>query len=97
MNKFDLIRFAAVRANCTQPVMRQCLEAIISTIIDQVAIGEEVSINNFGVFYRNKRAPRTGRNPVTGDPIPIPARNLPAFKPGKEFLQATKDMSEPRR
>lgn len=96
MNKFDLIKIAAGRANFTQPAMRQALEGIISTIIDYVSIGEEVKINGFGVFFREHRNPRTGRNPLNGEPIPIPPRDRPAFKPGKEFLDITEEMSRPR-
>ena len=97
MNKFDLIRFAAVRANCTQPVMKQCVEALVSSIIDQVSIGEEVKINGFGVFYKEHRNERVGRNPRNGKMIPIPARDRPAFKPSKEFQKIMKEMSEPRK
>jgi len=96
LNKYELIRTAAIRANFTQPAMQRALEAIVSTIVDHVSIGEKVQINDFGIFYRDHRNPRTGRNPSTKEAVPIPERNLPAFKPGKEFIQITAEMSKPR-
>lgn len=94
--KLELICTAAIRANFTQPAMRQALDALISTIIDHVSIGEDVKIKDFGVFYRDHRNPRTGRNPRTNEEVPIPERNLPAFRPGKEFIKITEEMSRPR-
>lgn len=95
-NKFELIQTAAVRANFTQAAMKKALEAIMSTIVDHVSIGEDVRINDFGTFYRDHRNARLGRNPSTKEAVPIPERNLPAFKPGKEFIQITAEMSKPR-
>lgn len=96
MNKFELIQTAAIRANFTQAAMKRALEAITSVIVDAVSIDERVNIRGFGVFYRDKRNPRLGRNPHTGEEIPIPARNKPAFTPGKEFCEITEEMSKPR-
>ena len=97
MNKFELIQTAAIRANFTQAAMKRALEAIISVIIDTVSIGERIELRGFGIFYRDKRSPRVGRNPHTGEEVPIPARNKPAFAPGKEFCEITEEMSKPRR
>ena len=94
MNKDELIRFAAKRANCTQPVMRLCLDALISTIVDNVSVGEDVTIMNFGVFKRERREPKIGRNPHTNEEVPIPARDVPVFRAGKEFKKATQEQAD---
>ena len=48
-----------------------------------LADGEKVQIIGFGTFEPRERAPRTGRNPKTNTPVPIPAKRVPFFKPGK--------------
>lgn len=97
MNKTELIRFAAVRANCSQPVMKRCLEAIISTIVDNVSVGETVKINNFGLFYRKKKAATVGRDLNKNTTVDIPERIIPAFLPGKEFKHIVEEMTRGRK
>lgn len=94
MNKEELVKEAAKRGHFTQEAMRIAINAIVETIVDYVVTGGEVKIKDFGLFYLDKRNARTGRNPHTGEAVPIPARVLPAFKPGKEFRKAAKEMSE---
>lgn len=59
-------------------------DKVVDTIFDEIAkqagAGKTVSINNFGKFAVKVRPPRTGRNPKTGDAIPVPAKNLMKFK-----------------
>lgn len=97
MTKFELIQFAARRANVTQPVMKHCLEAIVSTIVDNVSIGEEVIIKGFGTFRREHREPKIGRNPKANYEVPIPARDVPVFKAGKEFKEITQEQADARK
>lgn len=63
------------------------IEAIIETIItemsDALANDDRVELRGFGSFVVKKRAPRTGRNPRTGETVDVAAKSLPAFKAGK--------------
>ncbi|MDP9225640.1 MAG: HU family DNA-binding protein [Actinomycetota bacterium] len=61
------------------------LNATTDTIKKQVSKGERISLPGFGTFERRDRNARTARNPQTGDPIDIPATQVPAFKAGSEF------------
>ena len=49
---------------------------------------EKVQIVGFGAFETKVRAERMGRNPKTGEDIPIPATKVPAFKAGKALKDA---------
>jgi DNA-binding protein HU-beta len=64
-------------------------EAIVRQVFDEIAIalknGEEVKIANFGSFEKKVRAARTGRNPITGETISIPATNQVGFKASKHL------------
>ncbi len=85
MNKSELIVAAADSAEMSKADIGRALDAIIGTIRDAVASGEKVSITDFGSFERRSRAARTGRNPQTGEELPVPASKAPAFKPAKKF------------
>lgn len=62
---------------------------MVKSVVDMVFIkimyalkdGIRVQVNGFGSFEAKNRAPRTGRNPHTGEAVPIPARVVPVFKP----------------
>ncbi|WP_263079631.1 integration host factor subunit beta [Endozoicomonas sp. Mp262] len=65
------------------------IELAIKTIIDQMsqalACGERVEIRGFGSFSLHYRAPRTGRNPKTGETVQLAGKYVPHFKPGKDM------------
>ena len=50
-----------------------------------LAQGERIEIRGFGSFSLHYRAPRTGRNPKTGDKVELEGKYVPHFKPGKEL------------
>jgi integration host factor subunit beta len=65
------------------------VELAVKTILDHMtealSEGERIEIRGFGSFSLHYRAPRMGRNPKTGESVPLPAKYVPHFKPGKEL------------
>ena len=57
-----------------------------------VAEGEKIQIAGFGTFEQRQRNARTGCDPRTGKSIEIPASKVPAFKAGKGFKDASKQV-----
>lgn len=57
-------------------------------IVSQLAHGRQVKLSGFGNFYVRVKKPRPGRNPKTGESIPITARSVVTFLPGQK-LRAT--------
>jgi integration host factor subunit beta len=47
--------------------------------------GQRIEIRGFGSFQINYRPPRTGRNPKSGEKVPVPEKFVPHFKPGREL------------
>src|SRR5690606_18335325 len=70
------------------------VESVVDAVLRQVAAGGSVAITGFGTFEPVDRAPRTGRNPHTGDPVPIPAARVPRFRPGSYFRAVVAEPSE---
>jgi integration host factor subunit beta len=60
---------------------------IIDSLSEALAEGKRIEIRGFGSFSLRHRPPRIGRNPKTGDPVPLKARRVPHFKAGKELRE----------
>jgi len=88
VNKADLIDQVAARTGQTKVAVGATVEATMAVIVDAVAQSHSVTLSGFGTFEPKAREPRTGRNPRTGDTVPIPARIVPTFRPGNAFRSA---------
>jgi len=84
MNKTDLVDRLAPHVG-GRLAAGVAIEALVDVIIREVAAGETVGITGFGTFERVERAPRTGRNPRTGQRVPIDSTKTPRFRPGTYF------------
>lgn len=87
MNKQDLINEVTRRTDIAEADVSRVLEAIMAAIRDRVAKGQRVTLSGFGTFERQRRAPRLGRNPHTGEEVPIPATTIPVFRAGNTFRE----------
>ncbi len=83
MNKSELVKAVAADAELTQADAGRALDATINVITSQLKKGEPVAIAGFGTFESKHRKAREGRNPKTGAPVPIAAKNTAAFKPSQ--------------
>ncbi len=63
------------------------VKVLIDTMTRSLAKGQRIEIRGFGSFDLNKRPPRIGRNPKTGERVEVPAKQVPHFKPGKELRE----------
>ena len=61
----------------------EVVEAVFETMKEVLAQGDRVKISGFGNFVVREKKERIGRNPQTGDPIPISARRVLTFKPSQ--------------
>ena len=86
MNKHQFILNVMEKTGITSHIqMQKILKAMTDVIIETVANGDQVILNGLGTFEVRDRAARTGRNPLTGAAVQIPAKKVPAFKPGTAF------------
>jgi DNA-binding protein HU-beta len=93
MNKAGLVeRIAPLVGGRRQATT--AVEAVVDAIIREVAAGGRVGITGFGIFERVDRAPRTGRNPRTGERVPIADTSTPRFRPGTYFRQVVSNPEE---
>jgi DNA-binding protein HU-beta len=85
VNKGDLIDLVAKHTEITKAAAGKAVDAIFDGIAGALDKGDKVAIVGFGTFLVKKRKARTGINPKTKEKISIPAKKVPAFKPGSEL------------
>ncbi|MGH8446206.1 MAG: integration host factor subunit beta [Solimonas sp.] len=88
MTKSELIEQLAAKQT---HLMHKDVELAVKLVLDQIsnalARDERVEIRGFGSFALHHRPSRVGRNPKTGEPVQIPPKRVPHFKPGKEMRE----------
>ena len=88
LNKSDLVATVSLETGFSKRVTADAIDAILEAVRRTVARGERVSLPGFGTFEKRLRAPRTARNPRTGERVPVPAMHVPVFRPGRDFKDA---------
>jgi integration host factor subunit beta len=88
MTKSELI---AELASANPHLLARDVEVIVGTIFDEISAalsrGERVELRGFGAFTVKRRDARTGRNPRTGEAVPVDEKAVPFFKAGKELRE----------
>jgi nucleoid DNA-binding protein len=90
MTKKDIILRVADETNLKQIDVKKVVQKTFDFIIEALVRGEKIELRNFGVFKVKQRRSRTGRNPRTGQVVPVPPRKVVVFKPGLEMKQKIK-------
>ena len=85
MNKSELKKAIAAKAGITKEQAESALEVTLKEIKDTLVKGDKVALLSFGTWSITNRPAREGRNPQTGKPIQIAAKNVIKFKPSKEL------------
>ncbi len=88
MNKADLIAFIANKTGLTKKDVASALDAMVEAVISSVQKGQAVTLTNFGTFVSVRRKASTKRNPKTGAPVQVAAKDVPRFRPGKHFRES---------
>jgi len=83
MTKQELVAYMSAKTGLSKKDAESALGSFVEGVKSSLKKGNSVSLVGFGTFNVSKRAARKGRNPQTGAPINIPARNVPSFKAGK--------------
>lgn len=82
MNKSELIRIVAAKANASKVATSIIIDLAMEAITEALARGESVQFVGFGTFSVQERKARIGRNPQTGREMKIPAKKVVRFKAG---------------
>ena len=89
MTRSDLVEELAARfSQLTHRDAEHAVKTILDAVGDALVRGHRVEIRGFGSFSINRRPPRMGRNPRSGESVAIPEKRVPHFKPGKALREA---------
>ena len=88
MNKTELVAAIAEQTELSKKDAEKALKAFEEVIIEELSANGKVQLVGFGTFDVAERAAREGRNPQTGEAMPIPASKAPRFKAGKALKDA---------
>jgi integration host factor subunit beta len=87
MTKSELIDALAGRSNLTKARAEVVVNCVFDAMTEALQKGEGIEIRGFGSFTVRPYKAYSGRNPRTGEPVPVPPKRLPFFKVGKELRE----------
>ena len=87
MTKKDIVLRITDLTGIKQVDVKKIVQRTFDVIIESLVRSEKVELRNFGVFKIKERKARFGRNPRTGESVPVPPRKVVVFKPGLEMKQ----------
>ncbi len=64
---------------------RELVDLFFEELVASLAVGVQVKLSGFGNFDLRDKNKRPGRNPRTGEKVPIPARRVVTFRPGNKL------------
>ena len=85
MIKQDIVGRVADEMRITKVKSESAVDAVLQALKRAMKKGERIELRGFGVFIVKPRKSGVGRNPRTGDEVPIPPGKTVRFKPGKEI------------
>lgn len=91
MTKAQIVDHIAEATGLTKLETEAVVDGFMHTVLDAVSEGDRVELRGFGTFKSVERAPRTARNPRTDQPVRVPRRMAPVFKPAQEFRRRVED------
>jgi len=87
MNKRDIVNEVA-KVVSTKKEAQAAVDCVFSTITNALKKNDTVTLIGFGTFKVAQRNARKGRNPQTGQEMPIKAKKVPKFVAGKALKDA---------
>jgi integration host factor subunit alpha len=85
LSKARLVEILCDELALTKPDARLIVDEFFESIRDALEQGHDVKLSGFGNFILRDKTARPGRNPKTGDMIPVTARRVVTFKPGSKL------------
>lgn len=90
MTKAEIVNEISEKTGVEKVAVQVTVEAFMNAIKENMEKGNNIYLRGFGSFIVRTRAAKIGRNISTNTEVQIPAHNIPAFKPAKEFTESVK-------
>jgi DNA-binding protein HU-beta len=90
MTKAEIVNQITEKTGIEKVVVQVIVDSFMESVKETISNGKNVYLRGFGSFIIKKRAQKTGRIISKNTSLIIPAHNIPAFKPCKEFMEDVK-------
>ncbi len=87
VTRADLCEAVYQKVGLSRSESAELVEAVLREIADCLVTGESVKLSSFGTFSVRAKSQRVGRNPKTGEEVPILPRRVLVFKPSNVLKQ----------
>jgi integration host factor subunit alpha len=87
VTRADLCEAVYQKVGLSRTESAQLVELVLDEITECVVRGEPVKLSSFGSFIVRSKSQRVGRNPKTGEEVPISPRRVMVFKPSNVLKQ----------
>ncbi len=85
LTKADMAKSLFNAIGLNKKEARELVDLFFEELEACLAAGEQIKLSGFGNFDLRDKKERPGRNPKTGEKVPIPARRVVTFKPGQKL------------
>ena len=85
ITKIDIIEYLSDKYQLSKHDTKNVVENFLEEIRSSLESGHDVKLSGFGNFELRDKSSRPGRNPKTGDVVPVSARRVVTFKPGQKL------------
>ncbi len=85
MNKSDLTKLLSKEYDLPSRKAEEIVDVVFDAMVKALVGGDRIEIRGFGAFSVKEYEGYTGRNPKTGELIPVESKNLPFFRVGKDL------------
>jgi len=97
VNKREIILQISEQMGIPQVLAREIVQKTFDTIIGTLAESGRLELRNFGVFEVKHRVAYTARNPLTGEAVEVPAKDVVTFQPGKAMAEKVQERYQKKR
>lgn len=91
LTRADLAEAVYLRVGLSRAESAALVEMVIEEICESIARGETVKLSSFATFHVREKSERVGRNPKTGEEVPILPRKVVSFKASNVLKQRVVD------
>ncbi len=88
MSKTELVELVAAETELSKAAAARAVDAVFNAVTTGLKKEGKVTLVGFGTFSAKKRAAREGINPLTKEPLKIPAKTVASFKAGSKLKDA---------
>jgi len=91
LTKADMVEYLFEELGLNKREAKDLVEMFFEEVCDALETGKNVKLSGFGNFMLRDKTQRPGRNPKTGEEIPVTARRVVTFRPGQKLKQRVEE------